>query len=267
MHDVGGLGRGQEGNHRAGGVEAQVAVVRDDVHGGVPAAMRRPRPHVVARRDVDAVETDTRAPREHGAPVAAVLVHDRILGWYHPLWRGAVTVTVTVAIEKRAVDELAPVDLAPPVPEHPPECRAADVAPDGLLSRDEKGECLAHLSAARERGDVRDGESAENVQEELRREGRQWGEDGLLDFSPGVLELGRERGQDGEMGEGGDKLGDPLGRCGGQDGLGGMVCGVRRCRGDGWVGWGAGGRSRKVFLLVLGVDLCVHLGGGGCIST
>lgn len=75
VDDVGGLGGGQEADGGAVAEEAEVAVIGDDVHGGVPRYLRRrrgPGPYVVHRADVAAVEADAWPRAEHAEPGGGV---------------------------------------------------------------------------------------------------------------------------------------------------------------------------------------------------
>lgn len=63
------------------------------------------------------------------------------------------------------------VDAAVPVPEHAGVGCGADVAPDALFGDDGVGKGFADEGAAREGGDIGEGEAAEDVEEEFVREG------------------------------------------------------------------------------------------------
>ena len=75
VDDLGGLGGGEQADGGAVAVEAQVPVIRHDVHGGVPGDLGRrrgPRADVVDCADVDAVEADARTGAEHVEPGGGV---------------------------------------------------------------------------------------------------------------------------------------------------------------------------------------------------
>jgi len=75
VDDVGGLGGGEEAKGGAVAEEAQVAVVGDDVDGGVPRDLggrRGAGADVVDGADVAAVEADARAGAEHAEPGGGV---------------------------------------------------------------------------------------------------------------------------------------------------------------------------------------------------
>lgn len=69
VHDVDGLGGGEQRGAGAVAEEAQVAVVGHDVDGGVPGDLgggRRAGADVVDGADVAAIEAEARAGAEHG---------------------------------------------------------------------------------------------------------------------------------------------------------------------------------------------------------
>ena len=75
VHDFCGFGGGQQADGGSVAEEAQVAVVSDDVHGGIPGDLRGRRcagPDVVDGADVAAVEAEARAGAEHLPPGGGV---------------------------------------------------------------------------------------------------------------------------------------------------------------------------------------------------
>ena len=185
VDDVDGLGGGEEAEGGAVTEEAQVAVIRDDVDGGVPGDLggrRGAGADVVDGANVAAVEADARAGAEHAQPGGGVgFVEESegcwVGGWCKWGWSGccagggggcgegvAVWVIVGVGVQGGAVD------VASPVVVHGAEAdfvAAAYSLPDAVFGCDEVGEALADLREPDEGCDVGDGGVFEDLDEDF----------------------------------------------------------------------------------------------------
>lgn len=183
--DVGGFRRRQQRDAGSVAVEAEVAVVRDDVDGRVPGdgdEGRRAGAGVVDGRDVAAVEADAGAAAEQREVGWVGRGHEHRCDELLARRCGGVgflllDIEVVGAEEEAAlavVTEWFAVDLAGEVVMH--GCEAAFVAecyalPDALFGCDEVGKALADLAEADKGRSVFDGEVHEDLGEDFLGDG------------------------------------------------------------------------------------------------